>query len=135
MKKLGIGDSETFRVNSKEFWNESAIYLEQGAKYDLVVTPPEQKWSDGKLFPQVCDAGGFSNLLLAPFGFLKRHRPSKWFCLIGCINKHEESFFEIGTGRTYRPKQSGELVCFANDAKNHYRNNRGGMVLKVTRIG
>lgn len=134
MKKLGIGDSETFLVNSREFWNESGIYVEKSARYDLRVAPSGQTWSDGKLFPQVCTAEGFSNWLLAPFVFLKRHRPSKWFCLIGCINKQQESFFEIGETKTYLATESGELLCFANDAPNHYKNNNGSLVLKITRL-
>ena len=134
MRKLGIGDSETFRVNANDFWNESGIYIEHGARYELFVTPTEQTWSDGRLFPQVCTAEGFSNWFLAPFVFLKRHRPSKWFCLIGCINKQKGSFFEIGEGKTYLARGSGELVCFANDAPNHYKNNNGSLVLKITRL-
>jgi hypothetical protein len=39
----------------------------------------------------------------------------------------------IGTGCEYKPKRSGYLYAYANDAWSFYSNNRGSVQLTVTR--
>lgn len=40
----------------------------------------------------------------------------------------------IGTGTTFTARDTGELVCFANDAEGEYWNNVGGVNVTVTRV-
>jgi hypothetical protein len=134
--KLQIGESAVRPVTAVNFWNETGIELENGARYNLEVLPTDQVWMDGKLFKQVTNAEGFSNIIISMANHLKRARGEKWFALIGCIAKQETTFFRIGNScKDYSPPVSGELVCFANDAEKHYANNKGTLFLTVTRVG
>ena len=135
MKSLESGESISKNIIAKEFWNHTGIKLEAGNTYSFEIIPKEQVWSDGKLAPQVTDADGFENPLINVFNSLKRMRGEKWFALIGCIDEKESTFFKIGNScPEYKPSETGELVCFANDADEHYKNNRGVMMLTIKRI-
>jgi hypothetical protein len=66
-----------------------------------------------------------------------------WFCLIGAIANGggvtssgmpgEHETFRIGSSKTYKPAQSGYFYAYANDAWNFYENNRGNVMLTVSR--
>ena len=84
----------------------------------------------------------------ADFKFTKRHERLNgarvpWFCLIGAIanggsaqsgepGRHET--FRIGSQCEYTPLESGYFYAYANDAWNFYENNRGSVMLTVTRL-
>lgn len=132
---MKIGETLETVISSKDFWNNTKIQLDQNCTYTIFADPKDQKWTDGKVFKQVCTAEGFSHPLLDLFSFLKRYRKAKWFCLIGCINEHPKTFFKIGVlNENYTPKKSGILYCFANDAKKFYKNNSGSITIKIKRI-
>ncbi|MFA3915630.1 DUF2235 domain-containing protein [Ruegeria hyattellae] len=74
----------------------------------------------------------------------RREQNMPWFCLVGVvangqgvdldshkINHHEA--FRIGSARSYTPRASGYLYCFANDVWSFYGNNKGGISLSVAR--
>lgn len=80
----------------------------------------------------------------ADFWWTKRVEDYDWFALVGVIANgvgtdangdpapHET--FLIGSGvPSYRPKESGYLYCFANDAWQAYSNNRGSVRLTIRR--
>lgn len=77
----------------------------------------------------------------ADFWWTKREENFPWFALVGVIangagtdkqgNPIPHETFLISKGVTYRPKESGYLYCFANDAWQTYGNNRGSVRLTV----
>ncbi len=74
----------------------------------------------------------------------RREEKIPWFALVGSIANggnpkkdgtpapHET--FKIGKKCKHKPKKSGYLYAYANDAWNFYGNNRGSVTLKVTRL-
>jgi hypothetical protein len=40
----------------------------------------------------------------------------------------------VGTGVTITPFESGEIICFANDANSLYTDNSGSLTVTVTRL-
>ncbi len=84
----------------------------------------------------------------ANFRFTKRHerlggKRVPWFCLVGAIanadgvdnrgEPHPHETFRIGAGTSYTPEASGYFYAYANDAWNFYENNRGSVMLVVSR--
>jgi uncharacterized protein (DUF2235 family) len=80
----------------------------------------------------------------ADFWWSKRIEEYEWFSLVGVIangmgtdvhgDPAEHEVFKIGNKlASYRPKEGGYLYCFANDAWQAYRNNRGSVRLVVKR--
>ncbi len=130
---LTIGQIQQKLIIASEYWNHTEILLQKGCTYLVEVLPPNQYWADGRLFPQVATAEGFSNIVLAPFNRLKRMRTENWFTLCGCLDEEQKTSFKIGLKTTYTPDRDGELVCYANEAPNHYSNNRGQLFLTITR--
>ena len=45
-----------------------------------------------------------------------------------------DEFFEIGDGCDHKPRKSGYLYCFANDAWGFYGNNKGSVTLRIERL-
>lgn len=131
---MEINEAKNAIIDSTLFWNDTKIKLEKECTYLIFTDPEDQIWTDGKRWPQRCNANGFSHRLLNLFSFLKRHRPSRWFCLIGSIDKAKSTYFSIGIKTEYTPELSGTLHCFANDAKSHYNNNSGSIKIKIKRI-
>jgi uncharacterized protein (DUF2235 family) len=81
----------------------------------------------------------------ADFWGTKRVEEYDWFALVGVIangtgtdvdgNPIPHETFLIGDGvPSYRPRESGYLYCFANDAWQTYGNNRGSVRLTVKRL-
>ena len=46
----------------------------------------------------------------------------------------QDTIFSVGMGLTFRANNTGELICFANDAHNLYWNNKGKLEVTVTRL-
>ncbi len=80
----------------------------------------------------------------ADFWYTKRIEDQQWFALIGVVANAaldedetklpQNEVFLIGSGVDFSPKKSGYLYCFANDAWHAYHNNKGSVVLTVTRL-
>ena len=76
---------------------------------------------------------GFSKWYLNWIAGTKRMRHEKWFALIGTYDRKEP--FLIGSGITQlKAQKTGELVCFANDVRVLYWNNKGSIKLTITKI-
>ena len=79
----------------------------------------------------------------ADFRGTKREEKLPWFALVGVIANggnpladgtpapHE--IIPIKDGCKHTPQKAGYLYCFANDAWNFYGNNRGNVMLEITR--
>lgn len=73
----------------------------------------------------------------------RRWEKAPWFALVGMIANQDDvgaegqppmgETFLIGAGTRFRPKRSGYLYAFANDAWGFYGNNRGSVTLTVSR--
>jgi len=129
MLELKVGESTVFTVVACIVWNHSDLHLRSGERYDFEVRG-NQVWWDAS---NECGADGYSLWYLHLFAFLRRYQAATWFVLIGSINK--ENPFVIGKLlRGFAPEANGELICFANDAKGFYGNNRGKLRVTVTRV-
>jgi hypothetical protein len=129
-------------VKAEEKWNKTGIVLEKGKTYKFEA---RGTWVDKDY---EVDANGFTTeeyyaakhpdvLTRILMGFLENFRripPAKWFALIGTIGKTTKTNFVIGTERTYKAVEDGELFCFANDVSFAYENNKGELELEVTKI-
>jgi len=128
-------------VKAAEKWNKTGIVLEKGKTYKFEA---RGEWVDKDMRTT---ANGFttedyytehpSELIRILMGFLEKYRripQANWFTLIGTIGKTTKTHFIIGTEKTYKAVQDGELFCFANDVSFAYENNKGELELEVTKI-
>lgn len=145
------GASTTLDIFASQPWNRTGIYLKKDVAYKFSATG---EWLDSKI---VCTPSGpvpgrfqpatmfyWAADLLGLFNkyLTRRDQNSPWFSLIGCVanggaatdsgNPLPHETFTIGNGRTYSPKESGYLYCFANDIGFKYKNNRGSVSLTIT---
>ena len=158
---LKAGESRTVDVYAIKHWHESGIYLEAGVTYELSASgewiddkdkfSPAGKEPDGFHFGDVTRfAASMLGALEAPyqkilgrhadFWWTRRDENAPWFALMGFIASDagmddetppEGEQFLIGDKATIKPKKSGYLYCFANDAWHTYGNNRGSVALTV----
>jgi hypothetical protein len=49
-------------------------------------------------------------------------------------NKQVSGLVAVGTSVTITPFESGEVICFANDANSLYTDNSGSLTVTVTRL-
>jgi hypothetical protein len=126
---LNIGESAQTTIEAKKKWNYTDIELVRGHEYQFTATG---QWIDSWI---ECDANGFAspNPVFRATEGLRRSPRSRWFTLIGALNKDKDTQFEIGTKRTLIAPASGTLTCFANDLPLFYWNNRDSVQLSVTR--
>jgi hypothetical protein len=86
----------------------------------------------------------FSHNANADFVATKRIEEAKWFELVGVVANGSKDLgktnppgnepFITGKGCEATPTLGGYLYCFANDAWYAYANNKGSVVLTVTRL-
>ncbi|HET6161854.1 MAG TPA: DUF2235 domain-containing protein [Dongiaceae bacterium] len=161
---LKAGESFACSVFAINPWNSTGLFLEAGAKYkfeaqgqwlDRTVSCGPGGTKDGNFQPgEVLHvlaglAGeaeslfkGLSGNAATDFWATKRHEALNWFSLVASIangaSEDEEigpdEVIAIGDGCEYKPKKSGYLYAYANDAWNFYSNNRGSVQLTVTRL-
>jgi uncharacterized protein (DUF2235 family) len=163
-RALQAGESATVSVFAGNPWNRTGIYLEAGVSYtfksegqwlDRTTTSGPDGMKDGNFQPAeiahvLANIAGQAEVLFrrlsgndaTDFFTTKRHEDLNWFSLVGAIangaGEDEEmgrdEIIAIGAGCTYKPKRSGYLYAYANDAWNFYDNNRGSVQLTVTRL-
>ena len=129
LRELNVGETAEVAVAAKEYWNHSGLLLKKGEHNDLEV-PGNQTWWDAG---NQSGADGYSTWKLAPFAILRRYVSEKWFVLVGTID-YKKAFVIGRQLKGFTPELDGELTCYANDARGFYGNNRGELLLKVTRI-
>ncbi len=125
---LELGESKTFTICSEIYWNETWLWLEEGAQYTISA---QGEWKDWLI---TTDANGFTNAYMNLWNNQKRYSNAKWFTLIASINKEEE--LKIGSYKKIHPESSGLLSFYANDAENatFYTNNSGCLSVTVHRV-
>ncbi|KXX65222.1 DUF2235 domain-containing protein [Marichromatium gracile] len=122
------------------------LHLEAGATYGFALSPT-QVWQDGELPP--CSADGWDRQdlrglrrLLRPvihlFESQRQNPEANWFELVGEIREDSGARhrFRLGAHPAERvqPPASGMLLCYANDALDHYDNNAGQIRLRISRL-
>ncbi len=129
--KLNLGDeTSAIAIKAWERWNDTKIDVEAGERYELTA---RGRWVD---FYIPSSPDGFSNPLssILPFERFLRHPASKFFALIGCLDRRPEQQFVIGRGASFEPEARGRLFCFANDVPGFYWNNWGHVDLIIKRV-
>jgi len=139
--------------NTSDFCKPTGIMLERGVRYGVEIKLV-QAWADGGI---AVPLGGFSaadppswyhRILLAALVPLRRETTQDWFHVVlryGSVGG-EEDFIEPDPDdpkleAPIRPKRSGEVFVFVNDAVIgipglydwFYRNNKGAATLTITR--
>lgn len=160
---LEAGESVTVPVFAINPWNATGLYLDAGVTYrfkaegqwlDCKTPSGPDGLEDGKFEPSdvalvLGDIFGqaeglfkrFTGNTATDFWGTKRHQDLKWFQLVGVIangageddEMGPDEVISIGKGCDYKPKRSGYLYAYANDAWSFYGNNRGSVQLTVTR--
>lgn len=160
---LKAGESVELPVFAINPWNATGLWLEAGVTYKFKATGQwldrktpsgPEGLEDGKFEPSdVAMALGhmlgqaeslFKQITgnkATDFWGSKRHQDLKWFQLVGAIangagedaEMGADELISIGKGCDYKPKRSGYLYAYANDAWSFYGNNRGSVQLTVTR--
>jgi uncharacterized protein (DUF2235 family) len=136
---LQPGESATVEIYAREQWNWTGMFLEEGATYHFSAIG---QWQDGGR--AIGPDGDNGNPVQWLFAMLKRVRTAKWFCLIGSIGDASNptvagepsamTTFPMGRTATISVARQGYLYCYANDAWRFYFNNRGSLMLTVTRV-
>ncbi|MCE3228674.1 MAG: hypothetical protein K0S32_3225 [Bacteroidetes bacterium] len=124
------GEAE-IEVCSGQYYSRNFIKVEKGQEYSFEVVGHDE-WTDLSI---TCGAQGFHNKLLREKK--KRVRGENCFALCGTICASEPNNFAIRCGLTrYVVPLDGNLHFFANDHRTRfwYRNNRGSIKLKITRL-
>lgn len=70
------------------------------------------------------------------FEKLRRLENANWFALTGVLVDKDEQLFLIGDKKDpYTAPDDADLYLFANDIAWKYGNNKGSLVVTITRIG
>lgn len=108
---------------------DTGVDLEQGAVYQLTA---ESEWFDAWV---KADADGYDSK-----GWPQQHLESalrlpatRWFCLVGAIDRELDAAFKIGCNTTGAAPRSGRLFCLPNDVPGFYFNNFGSVQLTIRR--
>ena len=124
-----IGASITLQLFAADFYSRESIAVAPGQVYQVEVLP-NQYWTD---WWKKSDASGFNNPLANLWG--KRVKKTKCFTLCGVYDKNESTGFAIGLQKeiVVSAPSASVLYFFANDSKNYYSNNKGSIMVKITR--
>ncbi len=154
------GECVLLEVNARSRWNASGVLFEGGVKYELEVQlradDEAPVWCDASIESspegwQIPDKSGESTLNTCGDGdpvsfdrltiaFLKfgkwtsRARGENLFTLVGVTSDKKGKPFKIGMGTEHEATADGEFCSYANDSTFTYANNRGSLMLKVTRM-
>jgi hypothetical protein len=135
---LKPGESALVEVWARLPANETRIAVTPGMRLQFLV-PAGQLWTD---FYIETNAAGYPR---GPLAFLQERfastkpLPNKnWFLLCGAINRPDRFPFPIGSCNkgpvTVDIRGSGQLVLFANDARDYYWNNFGRLNVVIFRL-
>ena len=117
------------QVFARNWWTQTPLVLEAGKKYRFAAFGT---WKDAS---NECTAAGYTSKKLAAWEWTRRVRTSKWFAVIGVIDKQWSTRFDIGRliedETVFQAHASGTLYCFANDAWLMYWNNSGSIDLSM----
>ncbi|MBA3008806.1 MAG: hypothetical protein KKF12_22600 [Proteobacteria bacterium] len=135
--ELKIRESKKTTICACRPWNMGAVKVQKGESYTFEIEAVHN-WVDGKVAsdPETGWHGSFYKTMGFLSGFLKRSSETGWYALTGTIGMADTlSFAVITSGNApVIMADSGELYFYANDMKGRYFNNKGNLVLKITRI-
>ncbi|MFK7799127.1 MAG: hypothetical protein AB8E82_16865 [Aureispira sp.] len=123
---LGVNQSVSISVHSKNLWNGSGVQVKAGEVYEIRASGT---WNDWYINT---DANGYSNWYLGLVGFLKRVPSENYFKLIAAVNRQRK--YAVGKSASIRVTESGHLEFFANDVLTFYWNNSGSVYVTITRV-
>ena len=128
---IALHQSETITISAKDFYSYMSVKVKKGEVYSFLVMG-QYKYKD---FMVRTTADGWNNGMLETFGKNgKRMKNAACFSLCGAIGKNEDNHFRIGSRlQNHTMKVDGNLHFFANDHKNFYWNNKGCLMVKITR--
>lgn len=118
----------TVKVLARANWND-ICRVHAGKTYELSATGAWWDW-----FVR-CGPDGYEGKLLQPVAHLKRSPLDRWFCLLGAMDRDDDSFFAIGRRKTWTPKRDGMLCCVVNDIPAMHWNNFGAVSITVSLAG
>ncbi len=124
--KLAQNETKTIEIYACAKWNITGIEVSPGEEYQFNTTG---EWYD---MGKKSAAAGYSNFYMRLWNGFRRHKQSKWFALIGSVDKLDD--FYIGEQLLKNNfLKTGMLYCYANDAWWFYWNNTGHVTLNITR--
>jgi hypothetical protein len=132
---LTPGESAVVEVWARLPANKTRIRVTPGMRLRFLV-PPNQTWTDWLIQK---GAGGYAHgplpFIQEPFAPTKPLPGSNWFALVGQVDRPKTTPFLIGEKPVTRTmKAEGELLLFANDARDFYWNNFGRILVVITRV-
>ncbi|MES9972027.1 MAG: DUF2235 domain-containing protein [Candidatus Thiodiazotropha sp.] len=137
--KLGIGESHQCEVQASIKYNWSGVRLEKDVSYSCRVTEGDT-WSDDEI---ECGPDGWSSNELPWYeeGVLefaeqiRRKQDAQWFALIGALDDEDDNLILIGNkDAPFVASKDADLYLFANDMPTKYRNNKGSLKVRITRV-
>ncbi len=136
--ELGVGDSHTCLVSSKDLYNWCGVRVHAGETYQCTVADGA-RWKDGDI---ECGPEGWSSDDLPAIQrgivrFAERFRriaDANWFALIATLGDEDDDAIVLnGTQTSFSPQATADLYMFANDMSSKYGNNEGALSVTVTR--
>lgn len=137
--RLALGEHGRFDVYAYNYWNAPGVFVERGERYRVHA---EGEWLDRDLRSSA--AGGPAGPLRSFFNPLRRVPKAPWFSLIAVIGHGHNPdpgndqiavpTYAVGADAVFEPVEAGYLYFFANDAQGLYGNNRGRVVVTLTRV-
>ncbi len=137
--ELGVGQSHRCEVLAKPKYNWSGVRLVEGASYICTVAK-DDTWKDGKV--RDCGPGGWKSDELPWYQegivqFAERFRrlpDVNWFALVGALGDEDDELFLIGDKREpFTAPRDVDLYLFANDMPSKHDNNKGTLMVTITR--
>jgi len=116
-------------ITASDEFPDTKIAVTAGEVY-MFTCAESQGWTD---WYRKSGPNGFFNFFAWIAGL--RVKGVKCFCLCGAYNDdYKNKSFPIGTEKKVAINESGTLCFFANDAPGHYGNNKGSVIMNVTRL-
>jgi hypothetical protein len=133
---MKVGESRLLVIYADQEWNDSEILVRENERYSFEIVCVHH-WKDGIV--EADPITGWKNNCFRAIGFLfaflKRSSKAPWYALVGGVGRHEEADFAVRTGieNARTVNECGKLHFYANDMTSRYFNNKGILVLKITR--
>ncbi|MEA1953659.1 MAG: hypothetical protein U9O24_04655 [Campylobacterota bacterium] len=148
--KISQKETKTLELNAKELYHESGWYLEAGETYRFYVVEKKPLYDRNIPSPGV---GGFNSafpkswikrFIMKLFEPFRRRPHDNWLALVGGVKAENESikqinvksdnFFLIENETEIKVHTSGEFICFFNDVKFMYYNNKGSVSITIQKV-
>ena len=121
---MSPGEIRTIKIHAATYDNATGVLLQPGVTYQFRAAGT---WCDASI---ECGPDGHDAPRLRYFRWMRRSRPNHWFALIGRAGGQT---FLIASAATITPTEAGELLCYANDVRFMYWNNKGSVTLTIVR--